>query len=185
MTTKTTHRIPADKVVIEDGRRVKPGKLWGRRNSYPKHNYSQPHKIIYIPVEPHLMQVDTPAQWHEVLINQFSPFHPDDTLILLEEWCCWIKVPSRERIYLLKRTANEHDLKNADWHTPFGMPPELDSQCQQYNVVKVLGVEEREGEVETTRDGEFYFELNKIWHWKLLTREQLLRDRKMIRSDQE
>lgn len=74
MTTKTVHRIPADKVVVEDDR-----------------------KIIYIPVEPQPIFLNQfwyckvrRVETHDIpftdqliaIMNDNCPFHPDDTLIL-------------------------------------------------------------------------------------------------------
>jgi len=155
----TTHRIPADKVVIEDDRRVEQTYQWegltnpdfiARRN--PAHDYSQPHKIIYVPVEP-------VPEYYPSRIGRTSVFG----------WC-W-KFPNRAR-----GIANIQDIKefaeliknNSPFHPDDTLILEGDnllSYDHEYNVVKVLGVEERwpkqpkqlqRREIDTRE-----------WHWKL------------------
>jgi len=130
----TKHRIEADKVVIEDDRRVRqydeadkalPDDVEADRRMV-HYDYSQPFKIIYVPLEPQPTKFTDYYHWNgkdyfkdsELIAN--SPFHPDDTL--------------------------------------------LDSQCQKYNVVKVLGVEEKMISPDPLADG--------IWHSVLLGKEK-------------
>lgn len=127
----TTHRIPADKVVIEDDRRQDFVSWKTEYKRGTPHDYSQPHKIIYVPVGPQPFRHDTPVDSYWVLDDDAedviheteledtlldkSPFHPDDTLIIGDD---------------------------------------------KYNVVKVLGVEEKMMSPDPMADG--------MWHWILL-----------------
>ena len=52
MTTKTIHRIPAKEVVIEDDRRI-----LDREFNIETSPDGPENKIIYVPVEPHLLEV--------------------------------------------------------------------------------------------------------------------------------
>ena len=210
----TKHRIAADKeeslldqrshVVIEDDRRRRFQGVFpftGEKRA-TTHNYSEKHKIIYVPVDlpvecknyKYLGTTITPGfhgkHQFEMLDCDMpafyfadSPFHPDDTLILLEEWhedhlkvlteeikLGAITIPAGvypQRLYL--RSEYEPKFPNAGWiwNPAEDMPPELDSQCQQYNVVKVLGVELRASNLQLRLNSS-----ETTWNWKLLTREQ-------------
>lgn len=203
MTTKTKHRRAADKVVIEDDRRVKESRWTRRDRDNPRtytHDYTQKLKIVSFPVEPQPLPEMKPAndgnfpplRWSDGKRSMYILHpHPDDTLILLEEW---VSKDSEiiEEGYLVKdtlmsnMTAFNHDkgrmislrelissMVNPPVEPASTMPPVLDSECQQHNVVKVLGVEEN---VIGNKPVEFpiaeWIKKNKIWIWKLLTREQ-------------
>ena len=177
----TKHRIEADKVVIERDRRIEECgfQLSGDHRSV-LHNYSQPHKIIYVPVEPQPYELGWSTEDAKKYAISTFPFHPDDTLILLEEW---FEIPDWDESYEDKMSWEPITVKRfesmgtvmvdkARKHSTSTMPPSLDSQCQQLTVVKTLGVEEKmiEQEADTTLlpapTKTIYRE---IWNWKLLT----------------
>ena len=200
MKTKTKHRIAADKVVIEDDRRVEEGdytfdRMESDNSRQTPHDYSQPLKIIYVPIEPPPYRTNDAIGWwcadghisgglghglkRTVLVpdNKVAefllekpPFHPADTLILLEEW---LDGYTEEDIYLCDLAKHCSEIQG-DANPAPTMPPSLDSQCQQHNVRKVMGVEERWGtsdEMVLKRCGvatDKEDEVLKIWHWKLL-----------------
>jgi len=172
----TKHRIQADKVVIENDRRVlrkDANCIYSyRQNDRRKspHDYTQKHKIIYIPVEPQpYLTGRGHLAWNKKVVRpeagdfakillKYSPFHPDDTLILLEEWV------EKEAGNIIARNAEFSDTEYGNTQSAATMPPELDSQCQQYNVVKVLGVDEKMMSPDPLADG--------MWHWEILTKEK-------------
>lgn len=158
------HRIGADKVVIEDDQRViqydeaekgLPDDIESDRRRV-RYDYSQKQTIIYVPVEPQ-PKVIKDGYFHygnivcslAALESEYSPFNPDDTLIL-QKWPC----PScgytleDEQIHFDHHLCKEHDTG------------------QQYNVVKVLGAENRLPKKWST--GFMTIEKHKEWHWKLL-----------------
>lgn len=177
----TTHRIPADKVVIEDDPRLKQVEAgW---YSFPSnngrailHDYSQPLKFFYIPIEPEPKFLEDNYFHYGNIIcslaaleSEYCHFNPDDTLIFLGEWARAIQKGNTGNWFnvLLK---NLDKTKYRFLSDPAStMPPELDSQCQQYNVIKVLGVEERVETMSGLVDGmKTSFFTGKILHWKLL-----------------
>ena len=146
---------------------------------------SQPHKykIASFPVEPQPHKATfkfdklstglfepLDCMWGSLGNPITSPFHPDDTLTLLEEWVQLIGLQNRDHgVVLLSEFINGMEPMRQDIrHPASSMPPELDSQCQQHNVVKVLGVRNKE----CTDDIKPPFRSYRKWHWKLLTREQ-------------
>jgi len=193
--TKTIHRIPADQVVVEDDRRVDditPGCDGERKLPF---TYSQPHKIIYVPVEhkdAYKTEYLQSTHWeieereheparldakevreHLPEIIKLCPFHPDDTLILMEEWlhdsinyetCDPRTIPKLVKHLLCSEGTIEMIRESGKIQPASIMPLELDSGCQQLTVVKVLGVEQLPDHV---------FEEKKNWPWmsKLLVKE--------------
>lgn len=165
----TAHRIPADKFVIGNDPRIRKAETFndysGPDRRTALHNYSQPHKykIVSIPIEPQPYQTEDKKHWcwdgctrlsdwrdidkFLLFLKESSPFQTDDTLILLEKW-----------LFFFNRKPSPAET----------MPESLDSQCQQYNVVQVLGVEE----IDPASWAEWDDGLpcpRQEWHWKLLT----------------
>lgn len=194
MKTKTIHRIAADKVGVEDvpNANCETGscncnEYYGSDKCLWPDDNSRPHKIVSVPVEPQ------PDYWvkrvfrNQKTDNYFTkdsgkpdggahsfgiltiPYHPDDTLTLMEDWACDTEGP-----YLKSSIIPEHDmLDRFDWQPASTMPPELDSQCQQLTVVKVLGVEERKVSIKITgpQGGGGRVITPKDWHFKVLATE--------------
>lgn len=181
----TTHRIEASKVVIEDDRRKEQvdgdfNPPFGDRKRL--HNYSQPHKIVTFPVEPQPFRHSTPVDSYWVLDDDAedviheteledtlldkSPFHPDDTLILLEEW-----IHCAFNGYFLFSDITTGKLVGGSAPKPAStMPPELDSQCKQITLGQCLGVEER---LPDNWDHKYsHAESDKEWYWIFLTKER-------------
>lgn len=165
----TIYRIPADKVVIEDDRReTQRGFIsgWLKRDGEcesiveerkSSHNYSQPHKIIYVPVWPP-PHGDTQAiekfpdglgSWVSRsgydggILDRWVAPHPDDTLIL-KKWRC---------------PSCGYTLEDEHIHWDHHLCKEHDSG-PQFNVVKTLGVDEKMMSPDPVADG--------MWHWVLL-----------------
>jgi len=164
----TIHRRPSDMVVIEDDRRKHQEHFhcntaigWNQKRKTP-HDYTQPHKIIYIPIEPKIPEFvdkfDSPIEGHWLFWSSEAkgwpryewlqcPFHPDDTLTLQFGWV-------KEYVEIRQPAST--------------MPDHLG---QQYNVVKVLGVEEKEVPYchEVGLRGAV-MSMQKTWDWKIIGR---------------
>lgn len=192
MLNKTIHRIEAGQVVIEDDRRKEqlfpyPNVAPEVPRRTPEHDYSQKHKFFYVPVEPQPLWEEEPTfskgkeydAWygrcHTSGLNievyeETCPFRPDDTLILLEEWLSNKLLADKLVTSNLDPEAERFLRVNNLIQPAIIMPPELDSKCQQYNVVKVLGVEERGCRIKPNgpQGGGGRVVSLKPWHWKLL-----------------
>ncbi len=156
----TTHRTPGSKILIT---------LEGN------------NRIVYSPVKDQTsIEQDHSGIWFRMPGGGFSlngyesPFKPDDTIVLQEEWRVHkahdglldnlVSVAMGgdwEGCFTLKPMKSRAEDFWGKARPPSSMPPELDSKCVRFTVVKCLGVELLNIDPLSPNDD---------WHWKLLSK---------------